>query len=477
MAAHIAQQLSSASLEDARDDDDVYEVCTAVALVRKTPALDSAELAAVPRGARNLLLEGDLGAVARTGQRRVRWRVGRDEGFVSRRCLRPVAWRAASRRTGRARWRVEVATWAPVLGENGREWRFLMELVPEPEERERIARFHHACDRCKALASRLAARCVCDVCLGVSEVVIARTKGKKPFLVSEAPCDTPNFNFNVSHDGRHVIIAAEPLCIVGVDVCAPDSERKGGGEQDLTSMRDMLTVREWAWLGEGDRGERFRLLWSGKEAFAKARGDGLGFAFKRLDLEVAPVRCRDGRKLFTGTPWVDGLNVSSDWRISLEVFEDGHVFALALGPPACVVDAHGLFRATLKQPVISSKDLDADLHAEWTPLCIADLVPDHLRKEYAQCVDEDERSLTQPPYQLGVLPSLRTHLTRPRAGPRHLIRRRSCRAARATGRRRRRPRTQRRAPACTGETRPRIARGLSTAATTTIGRPAAGTGP
>ena len=118
MAAHVAQQLSSASLEDCNDDDDVYEVCTHVAIVRKTPELDSPELAAVPRGARNLLLEGDLGKVAKH-VRRVRWRVGRDEGFVSRRCVRPVSWKSISRRTGRARWRLDVSDWRPVRGEQG----------------------------------------------------------------------------------------------------------------------------------------------------------------------------------------------------------------------------------------------------------------------------------------------------------------------------------------------------------------------
>ena len=62
----------------------------------------------------------------------------------------------------------------------------------------------------------------------------------------------------------------------------------------------MLTAREWAWLDVPERAERFRLLWSGKEAFAKARGDGLGFEFKRLDLYVTQVKCKDGRRLFAG---------------------------------------------------------------------------------------------------------------------------------------------------------------------------------
>ena len=90
MAAHVTQQLSSASLEDACDDDDVYEVCTHVAIVRRTPDLDSPEIATIPRGARNLLLEGDLGKLSKH-VRRVRWRVRRDEGFVSRRCVIPVS--------------------------------------------------------------------------------------------------------------------------------------------------------------------------------------------------------------------------------------------------------------------------------------------------------------------------------------------------------------------------------------------------
>ena len=398
MAAQVTQQLSSASLEDACDDDDVYEVCTHVAIVRKTHDLDSPELAAVPRGARNLLLEGDLGKVSKH-VRRVRWRVGRDEGFVSRRCVRPVSWKSICRRTGRARWRLDVSDWRPVRGEQGREWAFLMDLIPEPSEKERIGRFHHASDRYKALVSRLCARRVCAVCLGLEDatVEIGRTKGKKPFLLRGGSDEKPNFNFNVSHDGRHVVVAAEPLTIVGVDVCAPHSERKGGGEHDLEAMRDMLTAREWAWLDVPERAERFRLLWSGKEAFAKARGDGLGFEFKRLDLVITQVKCKDGRRLFAGKPIVDGVSLEKEWRIHLEIFEDGHVFAAARGPVHAVVDAHGLFKATLRKQTVTCEELDNELHLEWTPLSIVDLVPDDQRRAYLRCVDNDERSLAPPP--------------------------------------------------------------------------------
>jgi hypothetical protein len=45
----------------------------------------------------------------------------------------------------------------------------------------------------------------------------------------------PNFNFNVSHEGEFVVLASEPVAIVGVDVAAPgqlrNRNRKGGSAE------------------------------------------------------------------------------------------------------------------------------------------------------------------------------------------------------------------------------------------------------
>ena len=52
---------------------------------------------------------------------------------------------------------------------------------------------------------------------------------------------TPNWNFNVSHEGDFVVLASEPVCICGVDVAAPAQLRSGRGGA-ATPMRDYLAL-------------------------------------------------------------------------------------------------------------------------------------------------------------------------------------------------------------------------------------------
>ena len=50
----------------------------------------------------------------------------------------------------------------------------------------------------------------------ILQIVLGRTAKGKPYLVSPNPkaLEYPNFNFNVSHHGKYVVIASEPLRLV-----------------------------------------------------------------------------------------------------------------------------------------------------------------------------------------------------------------------------------------------------------------------
>merc|ERR1719272_1363665 len=83
---------------------------------------------------------------------------------------------------------------------------------------------------------------------------IRRTKGGKPYL-AERPAvvapdgAAPNWNFNVSHEGHYVVLAAEPLLLCGVDVAAPDQSRSRGKPKPLdeffATMHNYFTPKEW----------------------------------------------------------------------------------------------------------------------------------------------------------------------------------------------------------------------------------------
>ena len=407
----------------------VMEVFTKGALVREAVGLDSRAVGVTLNRGDTFRCVGarDLGHVAPCGTRRVAWRDERagKRGFVSRKCLRDARWRETGGGAGRARWRVDVDAWRPPLKDAGAEWTLLLSLVSEPDERAKVLQFVHWIDRARALASRLLVRRACEVCLDVDHgaVEVERTKGRKPYLAARAKraakngARCPNFNFNVSHDGRYVVLAAEPRAVVGIDVAAPDKARNDMRprgkcrrpnasitdlaaleatcvEEDLSHMRESLTAREWAWVQAAapkDRGLRFRCLWSGKEAFTKARGDGLGFKFERIHIDVADLDdpLRSGRRSFESTVSVDGA-VLDDWRVRGEVMEGGHVVSVARGPPRDVQDAQGTFVSTLLAKTIAHSDLVDDADAEFVSLDLGDLVPDDKKGAYRAALLEDK---------------------------------------------------------------------------------------
>ena len=145
----------------------------------------------------------------------------------------------------------------------------------------------------------------------------------------------PNWNFNVSHEGapprfwlhdspptanrmatgNYVVLASEPFCVCGVDVAAPGQLRRAGAtapvpmQQYIELFKHQFTASETQRiLAAGDEGAApcfpllralltpvscpaaqqncFRKLWSLKEAFVKARGDGLALELGRAEFAL-----------------------------------------------------------------------------------------------------------------------------------------------------------------------------------------------
>ena len=164
---------------------------------------------------------------------------------------------------------------------------------------------------------------------------------------------------NVSHEGRYVVLAAEPWCLCGVDVAAPRST-------NWESLKQTLTAKEWAFVDGDDK--RFRALWACKEAFTKARGDGLGFPFADAEFTLT----YHGDASFEATVAVDGVTLP-DWRFRGVTLND-HVCVAARGPITDIVDGEGAFRRTM-----ASQMPEGALDAPWPAfsyLTPRDLVPD-----------------------------------------------------------------------------------------------------
>jgi 4'-phosphopantetheinyl transferase len=109
-------------------------------------------------------------------------------------------------------------------------------------------KFRFTADQKRALVSRLLQRRACFEATGVpwKSVSIARTKGGKPFMANKpmggaAPASlAPNWNFNVSHEGKYVVLAAEPNALCGVDVAAPEESRALAKKRAFSEQLDMM---------------------------------------------------------------------------------------------------------------------------------------------------------------------------------------------------------------------------------------------
>mmetsp|Transcript_7100 Transcript_7100/g.13018 ORF Transcript_7100/g.13018 Transcript_7100/m.13018 type:complete len:308 (-) Transcript_7100:22-945(-) len=290
-------------------------------------------------------------------------------------------------------------SWQPEGEEHGEEFRFLLGCL-SAEEAGRVTRFKFFADKQRALVSHLMQRKCIELCLGMEwdDVEIKRTKGRKPFVANahERPPHVPNFNYNVSHEGDYIILASEPVCIVGVDVAAPGQSRRNESfslDQIFSSFKDQFTDAEWTNIrcfgDERGQEDAFRRNWSCKEAFTKARGDGIGFNLQRCEFIIEET---EEALPFThqARVHVDGKELE-DWAFYLQPLGD-HWVTVARGPPSDVVDAYGEFTKTLRKVAFSKQAWEQEIRAGqpgFAILGIRDLLPSQRRKSYEDIVDED----------------------------------------------------------------------------------------
>jgi 4'-phosphopantetheinyl transferase len=157
----------------------------------------------------------------------------------------------------------------------------LTPLLSEDEQR-RAARFHFDRDRDHWIASHGLLRVILGRYLAASPTALQFENGPfgKPKLIGEA------LHFNLSHTGGLALLAVARQCEVGVDIERLRSdfspEELGGHIFSATEQADLHS------LPPEQRHHAFLTLWSGKEAYTKARGLGLSFPLSKLTLRLSP---------------------------------------------------------------------------------------------------------------------------------------------------------------------------------------------
>ena len=143
----------------------------------------------------------------------------------------------------------------------------------DPEEHSRWLRFQHPGPRRRFALCRAALRALLCDRLGCAngDLAFAVTRHGKPFAVVDG---TPAaIGFNVSHGGRHGLIAVAPKGRLGVDVEERASRRDLDGLID-TAFAPGEQADLAAAPGSG-RLHMFYHIWTMKEALLKALGTGL----------------------------------------------------------------------------------------------------------------------------------------------------------------------------------------------------------
>lgn len=153
------------------------------------------------------------------------------------------------------------------------------------EEVERAARFHFERDRQHFKAARFALRSILGRYLNLppESLEFGQTEYGKPFLINP---EAAGVLFNLSHSGEVAVIAVAREREVGVDV---EFMRADFATDEVAehffSVAEIYTL---SGLESHLRTQAFFNCWTRKEAYVKARGEGLSMPLDVFDVSLAP---------------------------------------------------------------------------------------------------------------------------------------------------------------------------------------------
>lgn len=205
--------------------------------------------------------------------------------------------------------------WQTTLDVGGEEAARLSRILSD-DERARAARFRFERDRIRYIAGRAQLRLLLAdyVDAAPAELVFEYGENNKPSLAGPGP------QFNLSHSGALALYAVCADVEVGIDVELYN--RAFAGEripEHFFSPDEVLALRA---LPEDLQARGFLELWTRKEAFIKARGDGLSLA-----LDSFSVTLGQGRPRLIRTGW--SQSEPNQWSL-LDLSDKDGVFIAAV---------------------------------------------------------------------------------------------------------------------------------------------------
>lgn len=228
---------------------------------------------------------------------------------------------------GSIRWAFNFRAWEPTE----QEWLLASRCIPL-EDKQRVHKFVFKADAKAALAGCLMIRKLAHLATGESydKIIVDRENGRPCVKNANIPLD-----FNISHQGHYTVLAGEVDndLIVGVDVM--NLQRRTG--HNLTEffrlMNKTCSPEEWNTILSSNSDEKksamFFRIWSLKESFTKATGQGIRTDMRYINFKLSTSR------LDVQTPVVDTVVEidkvrNSDWFFHEWLLDQNHCVAVAL---------------------------------------------------------------------------------------------------------------------------------------------------
>jgi 4'-phosphopantetheinyl transferase len=179
----------------------------------------------------------------------------------------------------------EVHVWRAALDYNPSQIDSLFDTLSE-DEQARAERFHFQIDRERFIAARGALREILGVYLKRAANSLSFCYGShgKPALAPDSGGNT--IHFNMSHSHGVALYAATRGREIGIDLeFIRESLEVEQLAERFFSQREIAALRG---LSVSLRRHAFFLCWTRKEAYIKARGEGLSLPLDRFDVSLIP---------------------------------------------------------------------------------------------------------------------------------------------------------------------------------------------
>jgi 4'-phosphopantetheinyl transferase len=153
------------------------------------------------------------------------------------------------------------------------------------DEHDRAARFHFEKDRQRFRIAHASLRIILGryLDLAPASLAFAQTEYGKPFLINH---EAAGVHFNLSHSKDLALVSVTREREVGVDI---EFMRSNFATIDVAehffSVAEVYTLTG---LDPDHRTQGFFNCWTRKEAYIKARGEGLSLALDSFDVSLAP---------------------------------------------------------------------------------------------------------------------------------------------------------------------------------------------